>query len=52
MHAGAIASIVDCACGYAALTRAPAASEGVTGKFKINFLRPAIGRRFVAIGRV
>lgn len=52
VHAGAITSIVDSACGYAALTRAPAACEVVTAEFKINFLRPAIGQRFLAIGRV
>lgn len=51
-HAGAITSIVDSACGYAALTRAPAGMEVVTAEFKINFLRPALGHRFLAIGRV
>jgi uncharacterized protein (TIGR00369 family) len=52
MHAGAITSVVDSACGYAALTKAPTAAEVVTAEFKVNFMRPAIGRRFVAIGRV
>ena len=52
VHAGAITSIVDSACGYAALTKAPPGFEVVTAEFKINFLRPAIGHRFVAIGRV
>lgn len=52
VHAGAITSIVDNACGYAALTRAPAECEVVTAEFKINFLRPAIGERFIAIGKV
>ncbi|MCZ2105554.1 MAG: PaaI family thioesterase [Comamonadaceae bacterium] len=51
-HAGSVTSIVDSACGYAALTRAPAGSEVVTVEFKVNFLRPAIGRRFLAVGRV
>lgn len=51
-HAGAITSIVDSACGYAALTRGPAGCEVVTAEFKTNFLRPAIGERFVAVGRV
>ena len=40
VHAGAITSIVDSACGYAALTKAPAGFEVVTAEFKINFLRP------------
>lgn len=52
VHAGAVTSIVDSACGYAALTRAPADHEVVTAEFKINFLRPALGDRFLAIGRV
>lgn len=52
VHAGAITSIVDTACGYAALTRAPAGSEVVTAEFKINFLRPALGDRFLAVGKV
>lgn len=52
LHAGATTSIVDSACGYAALTMAPADCEVVTIEFKINFMRPAIGERFLAIGRV
>jgi uncharacterized protein (TIGR00369 family) len=52
VHAGAIASILDTACGYAALTKAPADHDVVTAEFKINLLRPAVGERFVAIGKV
>jgi uncharacterized protein (TIGR00369 family) len=52
VHAGAITSVLDTACGYAALTRAPEGFEVVTAEFKINLLRPAIGERFVATGRV
>lgn len=52
VHAGAITSILDSACGYAALTKAPAGYEVVTAEFKINLLRPAMGERFLAIGRV
>src|SRR5262249_55432444 len=52
VHAGAITSIVDSACGYAALTKAPPECEVLTAEFKINFVRPAIGERFLAIGRV
>ena len=52
VHAGAITSVVDSACGYAALTKAPAGYEVVTAEFKINFMRPAIGERFLAIGKV
>ena len=52
IHAGAITSIVDSACGYAALSVAPPDCEVVTAEFKINLMRPAIGDRFVAVGRV
>ena len=52
VHAGAITSIVDSACGYAALTKASPGCEVVTAEFKINLVRSAIGERFVAIGTV
>jgi uncharacterized protein (TIGR00369 family) len=52
VHAGAITSILDTACGYAALTKAPPEFEVVTAEFKINFLRPALGDLFLAIGMV
>jgi len=52
LHAGAVTSIVDSACGYAALTKAPAGMEVVTAEFKINLMRPGIGERFLAIGKV
>jgi uncharacterized protein (TIGR00369 family) len=52
LHAGAVTTILDSACGYAALARAPADCEVVTAEFKINLLRPALGERFLAIGRV
>jgi uncharacterized protein (TIGR00369 family) len=52
VHAGAITSIVDSACGYAALTKASLESDVVTAEFKINFVRPAIGERFLAVGKV
>jgi uncharacterized protein (TIGR00369 family) len=52
LHAGAITSVVDSACGYAALTQASPEQEVVTAEFKINLLRPALGAHFLAIGRV
>lgn len=52
IHAGALTSVLDSACGYAALTMAPAGLDVLTVEFKINFVRPAIADRFVAIGRV
>jgi uncharacterized protein (TIGR00369 family) len=52
VHAGAVTTIVDNACGYAALSMAPAGCEVVTAEFKVNFVRPAVGERFLAIGKV
>ena len=52
VHAGAITSVVDSACGYAAMTQAPEGYNVVTAEFKVNFMRPAIGERFLAIGKV
>lgn len=51
-HAGAITTVVDTACGFAAMTLAPADHEVLTIEFKTNFLSPAIGRNFLASGRV
>lgn len=52
VHAGALATIADSACGYACLTRMPAGAAVVSIEFKINMLAPAVGERFVARGRV
>ena len=52
LHAGVVTSIVDSACGYAALTLTPASAEVVSVEYKINLLSPAVGERFVARGRV
>lgn len=52
IHAGAVTSILDTACGYAALTKAPADCDVVSAEFKINLMRPAIGDRFLAVGKV
>jgi uncharacterized protein (TIGR00369 family) len=52
MHAGAIASIADSACGYAAFTLAPADTDVLAVEFKINLLEPARASRFEARARV
>jgi uncharacterized protein (TIGR00369 family) len=52
LHAGAITAIVDSACGYAALSLMPAGMEVLTVEYKVNFLAPASGSRFIARGRV
>ncbi len=51
VHAGAIATIADSACGYACLTRMTEGSAVLSVEFKINLLAPAMGERFVARGR-
>ena len=52
MHAGVITTIVDTACGFAALSMMPENSDVVTVEFKVNFMSPAVGDRFVGKGRV
>ncbi|HMG36034.1 MAG TPA: PaaI family thioesterase [Blastocatellia bacterium] len=52
VHAGIITSIVDSACGYAAYTLMPAGSNVLTVEYKVNFLNPAKGQKFVGIGKV
>jgi uncharacterized protein (TIGR00369 family) len=52
IHAGILSTIADNACGYAAYTLMPAGSEVLGVENKINFLAPAKGERFVAIGKV
>ncbi len=51
VHAGAIATIADSACGYACLTRMPQGAAVLSIEFKINLLAPAVGEIFVARGR-
>lgn len=51
-HAGIIASIVDVACGYAALSMMPDDMEVLSVEFKVNLLRPAVGSQIKAIGKV
>jgi uncharacterized protein (TIGR00369 family) len=52
VHAAVTTAIADTACGYAALTLTPPGFEVLSVEFKVNFLRPASGQRFVAQGRV
>jgi len=52
LHAGVITSIADSACGYSALTLAPAGYDVLAVEFKINLLRPATAPRFVARAEV
>ena len=52
MHAGAVATVADSACGYACLTMMPEGSAVLSIEFKVNLLAPAAGKLFVARGRV
>jgi uncharacterized protein (TIGR00369 family) len=52
IHAGIVTTIVDNACGYAALTLAPAGADVLTIEYKVNFMEPASGERLIARGRV
>jgi uncharacterized protein (TIGR00369 family) len=51
-HAGAVTTLVDTACGYAALTRMAADREVLTVDFTANFLAPAAGDLFRATATV
>jgi len=52
LHGGVMASLVDVACGYAALSVMPADREVLTVEFKINFMKPADTDRLIAVGQV
>lgn len=52
LHAGIVTTIVDSACGYAALTLLAVDARVLSVEFKINFLAPAVGDRFIARGLV
>lgn len=52
VHAGAVSTIADTACGYAALTLMPEGASVLTAEYKVNLLAPAAGRAFVARARV
>jgi uncharacterized protein (TIGR00369 family) len=52
LHAGIVATIADSACGYAAYTLMPAKSEVLSIEFKINLMRPAKGKKFIAVANV
>jgi uncharacterized protein (TIGR00369 family) len=52
LHGGVLASLVDVACGYAALSVMPGDREVLTVEFKIHFLKPAKTDRVIAVGQV
>jgi uncharacterized protein (TIGR00369 family) len=52
LHAGVVSSVVDSACGYAALTLMRAGTAVLSVEFKVNLLAPAQGKLFRARGCV
>jgi uncharacterized protein (TIGR00369 family) len=52
VHAGVLTALMDSACGYSALSLLPPGMEVLSVEYKVNFLSPAVGERFVARGRV
>ena len=52
VHAGALASVLDSAAGYAAFTLMPPGAAVLSIAFTINLLDPARGATIVARGRV
>ena len=52
LHAGAVTSVVDSACGYAALTLMEPGAAVLSVEFKVNLLAPAASKEFIAIGKV
>lgn len=52
LHAGIVATVVDSACGYAALSVMEPGTAVLSVEFKVNLLAPARGVRFLACGRV
>ena len=52
LHAGAISTALDTACGLASYTLMPAQADILTVEFKINLLAPAKGQTFRFVGSV
>jgi len=52
LHAGIITTLVDSACGYAALSVMEPGAAVLSVEYKVNLLAPAIGERMRAVGRV
>jgi len=52
LHAGIVTTIADSASGYAAYSLVPAGTEVLSVEFKVNLLRPAQGKSFLARAEV
>src|SRR5688572_3108444 len=52
LHAGIVTTLVDSACGYAALSLMDQKAAVLSVEYKVNLLAPAVGERMRAVGRV
>ena len=52
LHAGAVASVLDTACGYAAYSVMSPEAAVLTATYTVNLLAPAAGERFAITGEV
>ena len=52
IHGGAMATIADCAAGYAAFSLMPADSSLLTVEYKLNIVRPGEGEKLIARAQV
>ena len=52
LHAGAVTSVLDTACGYAAFSVMPPDAAVLTVSFTVNLMAPAAGQRFTITGEV
>lgn len=52
VHAGIVSTVIDSACGYAALSLMEKGKRVLSIEFKLNLLAPAVGDYFFATGTV
>ncbi len=52
IHGGAVGTIADVAAGYSALSLMPVGARVLTVEYKLNLMKPALGKELVARGRV
>ena len=52
LHAGAVAAVLDSACGYAAYSVMRPGASVLTATYTINLMAPAAGQRFTMTGQV
>lgn len=51
-HAGLLATAMDTACGYAAMTLMEPGAEVLTVEYKVNLLRPASAARYRSVSTI